>query len=419
VRAAVAIVVMLAACSDPKLSLRYRLTHGDSQQCFSDSGTVTTDCQDVTMLCDAYLSVRVLRPTDQDAPYISVCEPLIHPQRKLCGIAGIDLEQPAMPIPEQTLEVQMAVFPKDAIHFDPISGVAVCPRVEFGANGLPVPALPFCDDPEPLNCPSVPAIGGRAFYHPGDDTTVVDLGCTDLAELTDAEVCNQVTLVDVTATVADFDNLVTSVDKQVADRLSVGVGEPKFDVINDTHELVSTKIHELDPVESTSPSWAATLDNPGFGNKACLAVRDDIAEATTSLTCRGLDDPTADFDIPGVFLKKDVLSTMLGAIGFAKFPAKGGLVVGMVINENFQPIPGQTVGCNGCTVSYLSDDRASVVTGGTSMSGVFVTRDAPFGTTFTVTSSVGPNVEPVIGGIVEGKVTIVILQDKGSVVGGP
>lgn len=418
VAAAALLACALAACDHPPFTLRFRLTAGDSQQCHGDNGTVTTSCQDVTMLCDAYLSIRVLSPDDPTAPYISMCEPLDPGQSTrlptLCSIATPNLVLPEMPVVEQTLEVQMAVFPASAITTDPDTGLPVCPRVEFAANGLPMPVISPCDEPDPFACPKVPAVGGRAFYNPGDEKTVVDLGCTNLEQLTDPEVCTGVERIEITATVNDFDNPVSSVDRTVADRLNVSVGEPQ--PLADTYVLGPEDTEPLDRTMASTPSWSAVVTNLNLVNAACLEVLEESAATTSAVTCRsdvvGLDE----FSLPGYFLKRATLTEILNAIGLASFPETGGLVVGMVVDENFSPLAGQQVACAGCTVQYLNGTRTGVVASSTSTSGVFVSRDAPFGTAFSLPGST--QTPSVIGGIVEGKVTIVVLQFKDTVVGG-
>lgn len=407
IRALATLAVLAAACSDPQLSLRFRLTAGDAQQCFGDDGDVTTSCQDVTMLCQAYLSIRVLPPDDPEAPFISVCRPLTGAQGKLCAIAGIDLPQPAMPIVEQTLEVQMAIFPASEIKPDPVTGEPVCPRVQYGANGLPMPVLPVCDDVDLFACPRVPAVGGRTFYNPGDDTTIVDLGCTNLAEITDPQVCIGVDIVRVSATVNNFDDLVSSVDKTVADRLNVSVGEPT--PLADTFVLTPMDSRELMRSTSSSPSWSSVLTDLDLVSIACLEVLEDGAQTTATLTCNDEVATRSMFDLPGFYLKRASLTEILEAIGYIRgFPEEGGLVVGMVVDRNSSPLAGQQVTCDGCTIQYLDDTRSGVVTGATSTSGVFVTQDAPFGTVFSLPMS--PRPFDAVGGVVEGKVTIVILR---------
>jgi hypothetical protein len=105
------------------------------------------------------------------------------------------------------------------------------------------------------------------------------------------------------------------------------------------------------------------------------------------------------------------LNKILAAIALPSFPAfpDEGLVVGMVIDEFFEPLPNVAVSCNGCSIRYLNEMRDGLVTGATSKSGIFVSTDAPFGTGFSIPSTA---LRPVLGGLVEGKVTVVVIQDK-------
>jgi hypothetical protein len=397
--ALVAACSLLLACENPPLSLRFKLTDGAAQQCFSDTGVQTTSCQDITMLCEAYLSVRILAPSDPIAPYISLCERIDNrAQGKLCAIANVSLPEPAMPVPEQVLEVQMAIFPRSAITFDAL-GNPVCPIARFGANGLPIAFQPFCQD-DPERCPPVPAVGGRTFYTPGDDKTVVELGCTDLQQLT---TCGR-RRVSVTATVNDFDDLVSSVGKTLADRLDVGVGEPRLS--GGEHVLTPGDTRELVRWQTTPPAWRADLDVT-FTDTVCIEVLEDGAQRTTAVTCRSYDGRPM-IDLAGVYLNKTTLDQVLAALSLTSFPETG-LVIGMTIDEFFNPLPNVAVSCAGCTVEYLNSNRTALQPNATSTSGIFVSRDAPFGTGFTIPATV---LRPVLGGLIRDKVTIVVVQDK-------
>lgn len=405
-RRALALLALLAGCDLPPLSLRFSITDGESETCTGDTGNLTTSCEDITMLCDAVLSVRVVPPGDPSVPYISVCETLKHPQHKLCGIAGVDLPQPTVPIPEQVLEVQMAVFPASAVSTDPDTGALICPPVEYAANGLPVQALPVCDDQDPMSCPKVPAVGGRTFYHPGDEETVVELGCSDLSQLQDELTCEGIQRIGVTATVNDFDDVVSSVIRSLADRLTVEVGEPK--PATPRYVLNPADTRELLRSSSTTPAWSVELTDLMLKDYVCLQVLEDGAQSTSTLTCRTYDDSDT-IDLAGIYLSKTTLNQILTAIGKAgAFPDEG-LVVGLVIDEFFAPLPNVAVSCGGCTIQYLNADKTGTVPNATSTSGIFVSDMAPFGTGFTIPSTV---LRPVLGGQVEGKVTIVIIQDK-------
>lgn len=419
-RALLATALLVAGCSDPTFSLRFRLTAGESQQCISDEGDVTTSCEDVTMLCDAYLSIRILNPDDPDAPYISMCEPLADRQPTLCAIAGPSLPTPDMPISAQTLEVQVAIFPADVVLADPITGAPVCPKVEYAANGLPMAAIHSCDELDPFACPRVPAVGGRAFYHPGDEKTVVDLGCTNLEQLTNPFSCEGVNRIDVTATVNDFDLPVSSVGDAVADRLNVGIGEPT--PLGDTFELRPEDSSPLDRTMAATPAWSSIVTDLELMSAGCIEVREDSAGTTSTLTCRSDVVGKSDIELTGYFLKKTTLAQIVSALGLSSFPDMGGLVVGMVVDENFAPLAGREVNCPGCNVQYLNANRTGLVAGTTSASGIFVSSNAPFGTVFSVQALPGDIIvledAAGLGGIVEGKVTIVVLVYRETGAGG-
>jgi hypothetical protein len=407
--ASLAVLGGLAGCELPPLALRFSITDNASQQCTGDTGNVTSSCEDITMLCDAVLSVRIVPPNDPTVPYVSVCRPLIGAQHTLCSIAGIDLPAPTVPIPEQVLEVQMAVFPRSAVtQMDPVTGDLVCPRVEFAANGLPITALPVCSEQDPTSCPRMPAVGGRAFYSPGDEETVVELGCSDLTQLQDELTCEGIRRIQVTATVNDFDDLVSSVGDQLADSLTVDIGEPK--PASSAYTLVPGNTRELIRSEAVSPAWSLQLTDLTFQDYVCLQVLEDGAQATSALSCRA-DDDSDKIDMAGIYLSKITLNQILKALALPSFPLfpDEGLVVGIVIDEFFNPLPNVAVSCGGCDMKYLNANRSGLVTGTTSMSGIFVSTNAPFGTGFTIPSTA---LRPVLGGLVERKVTIVVIQDK-------
>jgi hypothetical protein len=403
---ALAVIALLAGCELPPLTLRFRITQDDSQLCPGDTGNTATSCSDITMICPAVVSIRVVPPNDPTVPYISVCKPLLGAQDTLCSIAGIDLPEPTVPIPEQVLEVQMAVFPRSAVGVDPITGDLVCPHVDFAANGLPIQSLPVCSEQDPTSCPRMPAVGGRTYYHPGDEETVVELGCSDLSQLQDQLTCEGIKRIAVTATVNDFDDFVASVDKSLASSLTVDVGEPKPQGI--AYVLPPASTRELIPsTDASSPAWSVELTDLGFEHYVCLQVLEDGAQATSALTCRA-DDDSDMIDMAGVYLSKDTLNQILDALALSEFPDEG-LVVGLVLDQFFDPLPNVAVSCNGCTVKYLNANRDGIVPGATSASGIFVSDDAAFGTGFAIPSTA---LRPVLGGLVERKVTIVVIQDK-------
>lgn len=411
-----AILIGLVACSNPPMSLRFALTDGDAQSCISETGTQTTDCSAVQMLCPAVLSIRVIPPNDPTVPYISSCEPLTS-QKTLCAISFVNLPQPAMPVPEQVLEVQMAVFPRSEVTELP-NGQLICPIVEYGANGLPLANLQPCTEEDQSKCPVVPAVGGRAYYYPGDEKTVVHLGCTYLEQL-QSRACSGENVVTVSASVTDFDTGF-SVSGATAQRLVVSVGEPH--PVGDVYVLnPGVDAKQLDLLSNlTPPSWGADISfdpTRDFRSSKCVDVRDVSAQSTSTLTCYPVDAPIGDrLDISGVTLSRTTLNQVLAALGKTTFPIEG-LVVGIVVDAVNSPVAGVRVVPTTGNVQYLSTDRSSIVAGQTSSSGIFISQDAVFGTQFelqgtTTEASVG------YGGLVEDKVTIVVIRLKPASTGG-
>jgi len=390
---------LLAACDPPPLTLRFSLTDGDSYRCTGDTGQDTTSCSDITMLCTGVLSVRIVPPDHPEFPYTSVCKVLSGAQGKLCSIAGVDLPPPAMPVPEQTLEVQMAVFNRHDLPVDG-DGNPICPRIEYAADGFPAPQEPCSSSDDPNGCVARPAVAGRAYYHPGDEETVVELGCIELSRLTS---CSGPTSVDVFATVNDFDTVVP-VGETTADRLTVSIGEPK---LTDSYYALTTTF-PLNRSGSAPPTWSGI--GTGFSPQAsyCLEVFEDVPQATRALTCT--DTLKSRIDITGYLLARSTLSQILAALGKPIFPDEG-LVVGVVLDRFNRPVANAEVkgSLANTEIKYLSADRMSLGTTATSTNGIWISTNAPYNSTFVWTT---PPTVSAFGGLVEGKVTIVVLQQS-------
>ncbi len=410
--------IALAACSDPPMTLKFALTPGDSQVCFSSTGEPAQTCADVAIPCDAVVSIRIFDPDQPTAPYVAACKALTG-RRDLCSIAEIDLPEPMQRIPLQTLEVEMAVYPASEIETDPNTNLLICPsRSTFGADGLPIEAINPCSDPDPAQCLE-PAIGGVAFYHPGDTETVVDLGCTNLAQL---EACGTAD-VEVTSTVYDYDSRLPVVES-VANLLNVSVGEPQPTLVGTATEFTldpadqAVLDHGSDP---TVPTWSKQVGIM-FQHTACIEVLEDGAQTTGAVSCRAASPTDSSIDILGERLARGTLDQLLVASGLSEFP-DAGMVVGIVLDNVGGPLVGYQVATDPpapTPLEYLSVDRTGFTSlPGTTSNGIFVSQDAPFGTTFSVTSMGGvPQTATAIGGLIAGKVTIVVLQFPSSVVGG-
>ncbi|MBL0220532.1 MAG: hypothetical protein IPQ07_42520 [Myxococcales bacterium] len=396
---AVALVaaLVLAACDPPSPLVRLRLADGPVGQCPS------TSCADVPMLCATWISIRVVDPADPTAPYLSQCQLVPQDRKKdMCSVASVELDTPQLPL--RDLEVQVALFPESMIGTD-ANGDPICPSdTRYDASsGFPVASA------------ESPAVGGRTYYHPGDDKILVTLGCTNLMAINEAS-CGGVGAIPITAAVNDFDSGVT-----FTGAMTVSVGEP---VVADPFYVLSPQqLHVLDPVPALR--WAGSVDAP-FTSYACLAVLDDAPQSTTSVVCRRatVNDLTLDWpsrvDEPdptrrvgsGVRLSKAALDQMLAALSLTSFPVHG-LTIGIVLDPSGNSVANQVVTPSAGTVQYFAGDRATVGGTKTTSSGVWVSTDAPFGTTFSTFGGTPPTTVQRIGGLIDGKVTIVVLQFGG------
>jgi len=405
-------LLVLAACGDPPpFTLKFRVTSGDVQACTTTAGSRAMTCSDVTMLCDAYVSIRIFAPSDPTAPFISACKPLVGAGKNLCSIASVDLTAPTMPTKLQDLEVDMAVYRKDQLHTG-LDGNLDCPHeVAFGADGFPAPQEPC--DPGATMCDPPPAIGGRAFYHPGDAETVVSLGCTNQATLEDPTCVGKSQLA-VTSTVDDFDTGV-SVSPALADSLLVSIGEPAFDSTLGGYTLKSADTRALTLMQQPVPAWSGNVDLQ-LQSSACIEVFEDGAQTTAALSCTDQIGGSP-LDVPGVRLAKPTLDAILAALGKTQFPLEG-LVVGLALDYLGNPLPGVMIipSSGSAHIKYMSADGSNFAATSTTTKGVWVSTDAPYGTTFQPFGMTMAN--DGFGGLVAGKVDVVIIQFKPPNTGG-
>lgn len=402
VSALVVSALVLAACSPPSPELHLRLDDSTVGQCPSP------DCMAVPIRCKTFMGIRIVDPAEPLVPYLTQCEEVPPNNKKnLCSIGGVNLKDQSLPL--RDLEVQVALFPESMITRDG-NGDPVCPAdTRYDASsGFPVASE------------VTPAVGGRTFYHPGDDKVVVPLGCTNLELI---QGCGGGGAIPVTAQVNDFDSGVTFTGE-----ISVSVGEP---VINDPfHVLGSSQLHVLEPMPGRR--WTGNIDH-AFPNFACLAVLDDAPQSTTSVVCRramasdmALSWPRVPSDLElddelrvgsGVRLSKAALDQLLAALSLSSFPTHG-LTIGIVLDKNGNPVANQMVTSLDGSIVYLSSSRTSVGGTRTSASGVFASLDAPFGTVFTAVGGTPMRAHSRVGGNIDGKITIVVLQFTTGGVGG-
>ncbi len=391
------LLLALAACDTPDLTITYLVADGITGPSCGPTGVT---CGEVDMQCTSVLYLRVLRPADPKAPFISLCEEVSpNGTKDMCAIGRVEL--PIVTLPRENLEIQVTVWPKELV-IDNETGVLNCGKLplNFDATfGYPVPVT---GDPSP-------AFGGRAFYHPGDDETFVTLGCTDLPSVNAAS-CSGQQAIQVTATVGDFENLPFSVSSSIGDRLGVTIGEPRaFDAGSEIrHQLNAADVATLGrTTEGPTPAWGAGVDLM-LQSSACIQVLEDGAQTTSALRCKPVSPTETTLDLPGVRLPRATLDQILTSLSLIKFPEEG-LTVGIVLDGVGSPIPGAVVNTTAGTIEYVNAARNGLVSGQTSSSGIFVSRDATFGTSFS-TFIIDQTVPPALGGRVDGKVTVVILQ---------
>lgn len=384
----IAFLILLAACNTPSPSLRIRITGGPTQSCD------TVSCAQVPLACETWVGIRIIDPADPMTPFLSQCQTIQNGTDDLCAIARVDLEP--VPLPIDDLEIQVALFPASMITKDPITNEDVCPsNVEYDAvNGFPIEG------------DTAPALGGRGYYRPGDEVVTVTLGCTNL-ELLNDPVCEGRASVRVAATVNDFDGGMV-IDP---DRIGVSVGAPKSKIAGG-YELNPGDVTALERTSIFPPAWGVSLDAM-FGSYACLAVLDDVARSTTTLSCTTATVTDDELDFVGIRLSNASLEQILATLSLAQVPALG-MTIGIVIDDDGKPVPNQSISVPpGASIRYLSSDRttsAGSTTSGGPLGGVFVSLDAPFGTMFSTTNGSPTAPKPQVGGRIDGKVTIVVLR---------
>jgi hypothetical protein len=375
----------LVACQTPGAKIVYEISNDSDQSCG------TSSCSDVGIPCDAVVSIRILRPEDPAAPLVTICEPLPkNAHNDLCALSSIDLAAAPLELPKETLEVQMLIWPRDRVEIEG-TGTFDCAKNEvlFDARGLPLSQAPG------------PAIGGHAYYHPGDEEVHVMLGCTDLDELRS---CNTNTTVEVTSTIQSFENIGVFLPDT---NLNVAVGEP---ALRGTGSVWSLESQDLVPLAATAGPvtiWAGTAQRDNLVERACTQVLEDTAQATATVQCTddGIPpDNELTINLPGTVLPKASLDQILTALGLLAFP-ENGMTIGIVVDGVGNPIQGLSVSAPGVgTIKYLDEFRTGFGGTATSKSGVFVSTDAEFPTKFSV-----PGSPEYVGGQIKEKVTIVVI----------
>lgn len=390
----------LPACSTPTPAIVLALSNKDDQQC------PTTDCSMLPLPCRSVMSIQIVDRDDPSKIWHSQCsEVQFDTNRTMCSLGGVELD-PATVLPVTDLIVEVAVFPASMIPSDPAHPNELqCPaHIKYSsANGFPQEQWP------------TPALGGRAYYHPGDPSVNVTLGCTDLMAL--EESCATSDLVSVTATVDDFESQssVPGGSTSVASQLRVSVGEPHMGDTGFTLRVSDSRALDLVSSKGASassvPIWQGDVDLQ-LHDYVCVDVVEAVAQTTAVLRCRPMG-PSSRVEASGMWISRAEVQRILTALAPLasppplKFPDEG-LTIGVVVDQAALGVPGMVVTSAAGNVRYLTGGGMLSATS-TSSTGIFVAPDAPFGTVFS-TSGPGRPTTNGVGGNVAGKLTVVVLQ---------
>ncbi len=388
---AVAVACALGACDGDTLRIAFQISPGPVQACPSAAAPEAPACGDVPLACEAVLNIRVVRPSSPQETYVPLCAAIPRERgRDLCSIEQISL--PSRALPKETLEVQVMIWPRDAVKEDPDTGELDCREIYgqpvsigFGVDGFPEEIVPS------------PALGGRAYYRPGDDLTVVTLGCSDLAAVNRPSCSGGFEL---RADVREFDTWAVPPPS-----LLVSVGEPRYVPTRDAHEWAP-----IESLELQDQTWLAAVDALPVVDSVCVEVIGNTGPNTAAVHCERLADPTdRTLELTGYRLPTDRLDDILAGLGLPEVPPQG-LTIGAVLDDQGQPAAGYEIRTSPATaVQYLSATGQVVPGAVTTTSGLFVSRDAPYGAGFGAYQGSMERATG-IGGRVSGKVTIVVLR---------
>ena len=270
-------------------------------------------------------------------------------------------------------------------------------------------------DRQPLGAPRAsyqpqPALGGATYFDVGSqDSVAVQLACGDFEHL-DESTCKLL----VRARVDDLESGLF-VLPSVAAPFDVAVGEPI--VVQDNGDVAwllgPEQLTDLaQTITAPVPRWAGEVQRP-FTDHACITVFDTAAfQGITSVACVPVVEEITAVELRGLFLAKDTLQKLLQAAQLSSFPEPG-LVVGRVVDHLGQGVDKVSVQPTGGGVQYLNEAGTSFLnTIETATDGFFISRDAPFGTSWTALHNVDGRVNNNVytAGLIQGKASVVIIK---------
>jgi hypothetical protein len=357
----------------------------------------------ILLPCDPVMSIRIVDPAadpaDANGRYDDQCVPVLPgPGSTICSLNSVGLD-PTKLIPVRDLAVQVAVFPGSAAPANP-AGKRTCPNIAYSAaTGFPIEQA------------VAPALGRQAFYHPGDSTVEVKLGCTDLSVTQAGATCNNPGAGAATATILDFDSQVPVPVGQgeIANDLFVWTGEPHS--FQGSYVLRPADLSPMKLDGNGTAHWTAEVAQ-AFDQYACVEVLENSAQSAALLHCTTAAD--ASNELVGYWINRHTLdpilkeaSAVLG-MGTGALPDNGltiGLVVDAVSGAGVENVAVRPSGPG--HITYLSP-ADGVSRDATFKNGWFVSDDTPFGTSFFASGA-----RTAIGGVVAGKITIVVLTMGG------
>ncbi len=367
------------------------------------------------MSCGATVSIRLTDPdtgeqlvgASSGAP-LSICT-AAPATDTLCSLRDLAEDLQLFDMPAQTVRVEVAFWSQEDVK------PGACPKTErfelFDVLGRPQ-----------TNFKPEPAFAGAAYFRAGEESdVVVPLACPNpgLLSANDCE-ANQLTGVD--AFVTDIGTMQLIREEQ-APSISVSVGETR--VLPDSQGGSFSVLEAIDTFglrlnnEGVTPVYSNPIPQRfGIdGRLACSTSLEGAAQATTTVFCEEVPDSAEDLILNPVLIRKEIVDSILVAMGATQFP-EGGLAIGRVVNEGLSPAAGVAVTPSAGTVIYLSEDLTDTSPTLTSASAYFAATDVPAGASWTASHFDGrKHTGSPRGGVVQGRVSAVVIRMTGDVIG--